>query len=383
MDPVQAAQARLSELVGSIYEAGMEPERWRSVLESATLFLGSAVGMLWTHDFSTNSIHLPNAQLSCMVGLDDAGVREFKSYYYSRNVWVPRSKFVREGSTVLSSHLYPEAKLPATEFYTDWLRPMDLYFAIGSAVLKEATRDVKLSFVRSRQAGPFSEDERRRVAFLLPHVRNAFLLHRRLGNVQALADSACAALDRLSIGVVLLAKDGSVLHANEAARKAAARTRALTLAEPLGCAMASETIRLRKLLAEAVLTGAGTGLRSGGAMKVRGLAGEMHVTVTPLPATNKALAGTASAVMFCTVPGEPPRELIPLLCTVHGLTPAEAALAAALVEGLSLKEVAQRRNISLNTVRTQLKSICHKTGTRRQADLVRVLAASLPLLGAA
>jgi DNA-binding CsgD family transcriptional regulator len=367
--------------VGSIYEAGMDPARWTHVLETMKERMGCAVGMLWTHDFSTNSIYLPNAQLSCMVGLDAAGVERFKSYYYGRNVWVPRSKSVPEGGTVLSSQLYPESMLQRTEFYTDWLRPNDLYHAIGSAVLKAPTRDVKLSFVRPARAGAFTKAEQATIAFFLPHVRNAFVLHRRLGEVEALADAACAALDSLSIGVVLLTKERRILHANKAARSAAGRTRALTLDGEPGCASASQTAALRLLVAQAVLTGAGAGVRSGGAMKLRGLAGEMQVTVMPLPANHGSLPGTAAAVLFCTVPGESPRELAPVLCKVHGLTPAEAAVACGLVEGLTPKEVADRRGISLNTVRTQLKSICLKTGTRGQADLVRVLLASLPLVG--
>ena len=53
-----------------------------------------------------------------------------------------------------------------------------------------------------------------------------------------------------------------------------------------------------------------------------------------------------------------------------------ASLAVALCGGRSLEEASRERGTTLNTVRSQLKSIFGKTGTHRQADLVSVLLAS-------
>jgi DNA-binding CsgD family transcriptional regulator len=59
------------------------------------------------------------------------------------------------------------------------------------------------------------------------------------------------------------------------------------------------------------------------------------------------------------------------------LTPAEAKLAAALATGESLDRICEKLAISKETGRNQLKSIFAKTGTRRQAELVLVLARML------
>ena len=57
-----------------------------------------------------------------------------------------------------------------------------------------------------------------------------------------------------------------------------------------------------------------------------------------------------------------------------GLTPAETRLAARLKDGLTLKEAAEDLNVSLNTVRNQLRAVFEKMGLNRQSDLVRALA---------
>ncbi|HRK17451.1 MAG TPA: LuxR C-terminal-related transcriptional regulator [Hyphomicrobiaceae bacterium] len=55
-----------------------------------------------------------------------------------------------------------------------------------------------------------------------------------------------------------------------------------------------------------------------------------------------------------------------------GLTVGEAAVVRDIADGLTPDEIARQRNRSVNTVRTQLKSVFAKTGTQGQPDLVRL-----------
>ncbi len=56
-----------------------------------------------------------------------------------------------------------------------------------------------------------------------------------------------------------------------------------------------------------------------------------------------------------------------------GLTPAELRLAERLRDGQTLKETAQDLDISINTVRNQLRAIFDKMGLKRQSELIRAL----------
>jgi pimeloyl-ACP methyl ester carboxylesterase/DNA-binding CsgD family transcriptional regulator len=64
-----------------------------------------------------------------------------------------------------------------------------------------------------------------------------------------------------------------------------------------------------------------------------------------------------------------------------GLTSAQARLAAKLLQGLRLADAAAALQMTLSTARWHLKNIFLKTGTRRQADLLRLLtqASSFPV----
>lgn len=58
----------------------------------------------------------------------------------------------------------------------------------------------------------------------------------------------------------------------------------------------------------------------------------------------------------------------------YGLSAMEADLAARLHADHSLDEIAAQRSVTRETLRTQLKSLFHKTGVTRQSSLVRLLA---------
>src|ERR1051325_9612806 len=58
---------------------------------------------------------------------------------------------------------------------------------------------------------------------------------------------------------------------------------------------------------------------------------------------------------------------------LHGLTPAEIAIVRGLLRGGDPQSIANGAGVSTHTVRTHLRSIFARTGTRAQGDLIRVL----------
>jgi DNA-binding CsgD family transcriptional regulator len=74
---------------------------------------------------------------------------------------------------------------------------------------------------------------------------------------------------------------------------------------------------------------------------------------------------------------------VALLERLYELTPTEAALAIDLASGRTLAQAAKAREVSVNTVRTHLRAVFQKTGTRRQSELVRLLLTGPASLGAA
>jgi DNA-binding CsgD family transcriptional regulator len=238
--------------------------------------------------------------------------------------------------------------------------------------------------VRSERAGSYDEDELRLVRQLLPHLRNAVLLHRHLHRLKALAASAMAALDLVPMGILLLTSSGALLHGNRRAHELVATTGALRFGSPgpLQAASPAATSALQRLIREAVGTATGKGLSNGGALRLRGREGRrLHLVVTPLPLDRSPFGEDAAAALVCSDPDAVMPDMGQQLQGMFGMTPAEARLTEALVQGQSLRQYADARRVTMNTVRTQLKAATGKTGTRRQTDLVRIVLTGPAILG--
>jgi hypothetical protein len=372
-------------LIGSIYETGLDPAGWPAFLERLGGTLHAGYGTLWVHDFANGAADaVSGGNIAASMGLDAATRADYAAHYASCNVWVPQTSKLPEGSVTVSSSLYPDGRLPGTEFYRGFLKPNDLFYAVGTSIVKRGTRDVKMGFGRSRRAGGYTESELRLVRGLMPHLRNAVVLHQKMHHVKTMMHSATAALEMVPMGVILLTHAGRLLHANTRAHELMAITQALRIGADgaLQVAGPADADVLHRMVGECVDTAEGRGKGHGGTMQLPGPAGRrLQILVTPLPLQSAAFAATAPVAIFCSDPDAVAGALSQRLEAMYRMTTAEAQLTEALVNGRSLQHYAQARCVTLNTLRTQLKSASAKAGAKRQADLVRIVLTGPALFG--
>jgi DNA-binding CsgD family transcriptional regulator len=102
-----------------------------------------------------------------------------------------------------------------------------------------------------------------------------------------------------------------------------------------------------------------------------------YLQIHPVPghARDVFRSAAALAVLICGEPGLPTLRFDPsIIREAFDLTDREADVAGLLAEGLGLAAIARRLNIGAGTVRTYLKGAFEKTATRRQAELVALIA---------
>jgi DNA-binding CsgD family transcriptional regulator len=362
-------------LIEDIHAAALDPCLWTEVLARIGEAVSATAGTIFVHDFADSSLVLDGPGFAVFTGIEPGALEAYAAHYSMTNVWTAHEEKLPAGTAVLSSNLYPDSMLKKTEFYGDWLRRQDLFYALGSVVEKEETRAVKLSFLRPEGAGPFGERELRLMRRMMPHLRTAVSVHRRVHRLTQLSYSALATLDLLNHGVIFVTANGRLLHWNAAARRICGSTGTLAVAG--NGELRARTHDLSLKLADAIrraCTPVTAGMDAPGSLlALPAEGGNAQVFVAPAGAAQASpYPAGAAAVLFVTdVAG--PMKLAETLRSVYGCSPAEAALGEALVNGKPLKAFAEERCVSLNTVKTQLKGLSAKVGAKRQVDVVRAI----------
>jgi DNA-binding CsgD family transcriptional regulator len=219
---------------------------------------------------------------------------------------------------------------------------------------------------------------RRRFELITPHVRRSMLIGKviDLHRVEAavLADS----LDELASGMLIVDATGRIIHANVSAHRLIAEANVLRAANGRVAAFDPEGSRnLLDVFAAAQAGDAAVGKR-GIAMPLTARTGERYVAhVLPLTSGARRKAGvsySATAAMFIRKAAldlpSPPEAV----ASQFNLTPAEVRVLFAVVEIGGVPEVAPVLGISDQTVKSHLHRIYEKTATKRQADLVKLVA---------
>lgn len=299
---------------------------------------------------------------------------------------------IRSPGRVFSDiEVLPPAEFEASDIYNDFLSRHEIRYTLFTNT--DITPDLLLaqSFLRSRKAGPFEQEQIRQLNALLPHLKRALHLRHLVGGLRNEVQDLRRALEAIPGAVAILAADGRLICANAAA------ARLFTLKDGIGLERQrvsalhpGESQRLAAAIKQAAGFGEGASAR---ARRVpydppipvkltRADKQPLGVVLSPLrPANPLRLSGDRNARVLALFhdPEEKLRLNPALIAQLHGLTETEALLASALAQGQTLADFAAERGSSEQTARTHMKRVLEKTGTHRQSDLVRVLLGSAAL----
>lgn len=172
------------------------------------------------------------------------------------------------------------------------------------------------------------------------------------------------ALDRLTVGIAITDMTLRLIASNQSARQLLGR------ASP-GWDEGSKLFKPHPRLTSILLKRAQNG---GGPL-------QLFVPPHQEPLEVMVFVTPAERPRFCLLyfvdPCRLPVEMPSVVAQIHGLTPAEVRVAKALLSTCNVGEVAATLRLSRNTVRTHLRNLWRKTGTRRATELVHRLMASV------
>jgi DNA-binding CsgD family transcriptional regulator len=363
-------------LLEAIYEGPLETAPWKSLLPLLRTSMDSLAATLILRPPTPED---PGLLLSYPDA--DEYERSYQEGYFSLDPFVD----LPLGEVMTLEDLVPNEELVKSEFYKQYMEPSGAFHVLGFDTREPDGLEARIRISRGRDDPAFGDTERALCERLVPHFRRAVQLHARLTRTESERDLFAGAVDRLSMGVIVLDERGKVLRMNRVATLLIEGKRGLAVVNGrLRAATADQSVELRRVVERALTNRAGgvPSVVQGMRLRESPGGGAVNLVARPVPLAEWSEGKACPAVaIFVGDPDDRPEVSLEIVRQLFGFTPAEALLATTLARGLNLDEAASALGTSRNTARSHLRAIFSKTGVTRQADLVRLILRSVASLG--
>jgi DNA-binding CsgD family transcriptional regulator len=365
---------RVSGLIGNIYDAALDRSLWPLVLEHTCGYIEGCGASLMSQDFVHRS-----GQFYYSWGDDPHYTKlYFEKYQKINPLIVPFAAAMQVGVVASAHDFVPAHEYRASRFYKEWAQPQGYADTIYAILDKSITSSAAVVVVRHDRNGMVDDETRRRMGLLGPHFRRAVNVSKIIDLHKVEAAALADTLDGLTAAMFLVDANARIVHANLSANVMLSES---TVLRGLNGKLVSTDPQVDRILGDsfaAAATGDTTVGTKGIAVPLAAHDGERFVAhVLPLTSGARRRAGTSysavAAVFVHKAALDLPHPLETIAATFK-LTPAELRVLMAIVEIGGVPEVAPILGISETTVKTHLQRIFAKTGTSRQADLVKLVA---------
>ncbi|GIL40113.1 helix-turn-helix transcriptional regulator [Roseiterribacter gracilis] len=355
---------RLLRLIAAIYDAVTDDDAYAGLAELLAAETGATHAWFPLCDAQGELLGVPmhNFPVADVIG-------PYGAHYAKIDPWKLALDMLPAGRPWRLDGLVPVERMLRSEIYNDLIEPTTggVVHCMGTPFVAHDSRGT-LSLMRSQRAGSFDDDDEALVARLAPHLGQMLSLRTRLQGSGRRALYAEDALDTVPFGVLRCRVDGRVTFANRQARAIFDANDGLRTSPLLECALRSAQAALLTRLRAVV-----RGVVAESALQVERPSGAPSYRVIILPFATSQRTGDDEALVFVHDPMTQDAGLQQRAAELFGLSPAEADLAVGLAQGETVQEIADRRQVRISTVRSQLQSALAKTGAARQADLIRAV----------
>lgn len=361
------------DLLGHLYDAVVATDGFQLFIEALSAAIQLKAVTMITRHATTHEI-----KGLWLCGISRESVASYALDYAHEDMLAQHIMAAPSGHFYASNLDVPNAEhFAETRFHREWIVPQGVACAAGAVVRQDGAWLTQLFLQRAPHHAPFTREEMNQLNQLVPHMQRALQMRQRFTELQFGQNFLAGGLDVLAVPTLLFDEYGRVAHYNRSAAAMLDGSGSLRIED--GHLQTLKPALTRKIGLE--ITTAIHASRNQAAhldnviLLPRPGQLPLMLMIAPVQLAATPLAQGA-ALLFAFDPEVKPLVTANLVRRLFSLSEAEAALAAALCCGGTLDGVTQERGTSINTVKSQLKSIFLKTGTNRQSELISLLLAS-------
>lgn len=368
------SESRLSQLIGEIYDAALDPELWPHALEKVCGFVGGSQANIFWQDVIGKA-----AKKFFEWGNDPHYTQLYLETYAKINPLFPGTYAFPVGQVFQQSDLISYTDLHETRLYKEWMKPQGFVDFVGCLLDKSSGSCIPMAVIRHERDGLVDERTISRTDLIVPHIRRAALIGNVVGHRACEAATLADTLDGLAAGILLVDGAARITHVNASGKTMLEDSAILVNHGGRLSACDKEADQaLKEIFAAANGGDAAVGSR-GVVVSMLAPGGQRYVAhVLPLTSGTRRRAGTTYDAVAAVFVHEAMLEVpsVPnALAKAYKLTAMELRVLLGIVQIGGGPTVAEELGISETTVRSHLRHVYQKTGTNRQADLVKLVAA--------
>ncbi|MEM8627234.1 MAG: helix-turn-helix transcriptional regulator [Pseudomonadota bacterium] len=355
------------------------PDKWGEALTHIAQFTQMTGATIWTNDFVNDGYAV---QFWSTTYADEVISEYFARYgHYDAAAVNQVQTTATPGQIVRDIELWSnETNLPQRED-VQFLQGMRASGRCGIRLNETTGWQDMLGLQTDQPWEAVNEPLARTVELLHPHLAKTVETGRTLAILQNKFGAALAALDELEMGFAVVSGDSTVMLMNAAAAQAAEEGDAVYLAAGRRLLAVQEraALYLGSAIRDVAKVADGEGTQAAVYLTCPRRSGgqEMALEVRPFHVRDAQLSGCLVVMIEADKLSSLNEELMRKL---FNLSDAETGILGLLACGNTAAGIAEQRDVSPETVKTQIKAINSKVGVTNRANLVRkIVQASPPL----
>ena len=364
-----------SELVTGIYDTIADVSLWPDVLDRIANRAGARGAMLFEIEdkAALNAKYLSTAYSRDVV---DGYMREFMTEEMAdQHAFVRHIRQHDRVDIVPDTIIYDDVQEFYGRSHVKATMAIGLLHRAGALLNKDNIEVGRFSIQYGADRGAMTADETSILNQLLPHVAKAFHLGSPVQQLAAQNQGLIAAIDRLTIGICILDRTGNVVVANQEFNRQAQDYPVfqITPSGALHFPLPRNQASFSALRSNAMGHG-----RFGARPRKEAIPVDddsfLCIEVAPIDHIgeigSQAIGG---CLVYSTDTSRPMHCDTPLIRQAFGLTETESGLVDDICQGHTNVQIAARRERTVDTINSQVKSILNKSGSANRTQLVRLM----------
>ena len=356
-----------NQLIDSVYQAASSPSEWPEVLQHIADAFGACNTLIYCSDAKKNNlIEFEQAAFGFVK------YQDYKDYYCTLDPWnllwnkVPLDRAYPNFDVVNYKHF------KKSEIYADFWKAQEFLHTCGGVFLRDDHYFGIAAFQVSKPASAPARKSVKLLECLMPHLRHALQLQHRITSQMQLANSIHQSLDQLPYGVILIRANMRIDYCNKKANDILDETNSLIINnDRLHTNKKESDLKLQTSIRECIRNSDNNKKSSFVIDNKHSLLQLYFYPFRKNSSLNNDGTAPVRAAIFILDSSNISLPSANEISQILGISKAQSVLARGLYEGKDINQLSEERGVTVNTTRSQTKSIFKKTGVHSKSQLIR------------